>query len=237
MSAHVSKGSTKPERLAGGCCQPSSRMSSRIQIWNACVGTVFTCSHHLAPARLALDRARRATCGRRRRRRRARRSRSPSVTRSVLLPAIGAPPRSPRSRAPRAPAAPVHELLVVGRATASSARRARRRAAGIRRRPSRAPARRTPASHVRRLVRPAGAPSSTFVRRWKNSKRTPRCLQHLVERGEDDVAHAGAHAPEERAAVGEEHPHRAAQRHAGGETRPAHVAVLVGEHEIVDARA
>ena len=56
-------------------------------------------------------------------------------------------------------------------------------------------------------------------------------LQHLVQRREHDVAHAGAHAPEERAAVREEHAHGAAQRHAGREARAFHVAVFVREDE------
>ncbi len=59
--------------------------------------------------------------------------------------------------------------------------------------------------------------------------------EHLVQRREDDIPHPCAHPPEERPAIGEEHPHGPAERHAGGETRPADVAVLVGEREVVDA--
>ena len=38
-----------------------------------------------------------------------------------------------------------------------------------------------------------------------NSNSTPRPPQRLVQRGEDDVAHAGGHLPEDRAPVLEEH--------------------------------
>ena len=53
--------------------------------------------------------------------------------------------------------------------------------------------------------------------------------EHLVERREDDVAHAGRHLPEEGPAIGEERAHRATERRAGGEARGALVAVLVGK--------
>ena len=60
-------------------------------------------------------------------------------------------------------------------------------------------------------------------------------LEHLVERREHDVAHAGLHPPEERAAVGEERAHAPRSACAGGEARPRDVAVLVGEGEVVEA--
>ena len=50
--------------------------------------------------------------------------------------------------------------------------------------------------------RPRGAAPST---RWKNSNAHAAAAQRLVERGEDDVAHARRHLPEDRAAVLEEH--------------------------------
>ena len=62
MSAHVSNGSTKPETFAGGCRQPSSRMFFRSQIWNACVGTVFTW-RTMSRQRGSRSISSRATCG------------------------------------------------------------------------------------------------------------------------------------------------------------------------------
>ncbi len=63
----------------------------------------------------------------------------------------------------------------------------------------------------------------------------PAPLEHLVERREDHVAHPGAHLPEQRPAVGEEHAHGAAQRLPRRHPGPGAVAVLVGEDQVVDA--
>ncbi len=62
----------------------------------------------------------------------------------------------------------------------------------------------------------------------------PALLEDLVQRREDDVPHARVHAPEERAAVREEHAHRAAHRDAGGQPGLRRVPVLEGEDEVVD---
>ena len=58
--------------------------------------------------------------------------------------------------------------------------------------------------------------------------------EDLVEGCEHDVAHAGLHAPEEGAAVGEEGARHAAERLTRGDARPRRVAVLVGEAEVVE---
>ena len=60
-------------------------------------------------------------------------------------------------------------------------------------------------------------------------------LEHLVAGREHDVAHAGLHLPEHRAAVGEEHPQRAAQCLAGGQPWTCRVAVLVRQCQVVQA--
>ena len=59
-------------------------------------------------------------------------------------------------------------------------------------------------------------------------------LEGLVERREHDVAHAGAHLPEERAAVREEHPQRPANPLPRRDGRAARVAALVGQGEVVE---
>ena len=69
----------------------------------------------------------------------------------------------------------------------------------------------------------------------KELEANPTVLEHLIERRKYDVAHPRAHAPEERSAVREEHPHRAAKRHASREPRSRHIAVLERERQIVDA--
>src|SRR5205814_1679140 len=138
MSAQVSKGSTNPERLTAGWLQPSSSMSALIQIWNACVATVFTRST------MACQRGSRAT---------------------ISLQTWGMAPR-PTPRTTTSKSSPARAVLVEGR--------------------------------------------------------------------EHDVAHARLHAPEERAAVGEERARHAAERLTRGDARPRRVAVLVGEAEVVE---
>ncbi len=61
----------------------------------------------------------------------------------------------------------------------------------------------------------------------------PSGAQRVVERREDDVAHARGHLPEDRAAVVEEHLPRQQQTGPGCEPRALGVAVLVAEHEVV----
>ena len=58
--------------------------------------------------------------------------------------------------------------------------------------------------------------------------------EHLPERREYHVAHSRLHLPEEGPPVGEERPEVPAQRGAGGDPRAAHVAVLVGEREVIE---
>ncbi len=58
--------------------------------------------------------------------------------------------------------------------------------------------------------------------------------QDLVEGREDDVPHACPHLPEQRPPVGVEHSHRTPQPDPRGHRRPAGVAVLVGEPEVVE---
>ena len=60
-------------------------------------------------------------------------------------------------------------------------------------------------------------------------------LQHLVERREDGVAHAGLHLPHDGAVVVEGHAHHAAQHRARLDVRLGEVAAFVGEHEVVEA--
>ena len=60
-------------------------------------------------------------------------------------------------------------------------------------------------------------------------------FQHLVQRGKDDIAHAGTHAPEQSPTIRKEHAHRAAQRHAGRQPRTLHVAIFERKREIVDS--
>src|SRR5262249_43955526 len=83
-----------------------------------------------------------------------------------------------------------------------------------------------------------GAPSSqrmpTFSSRLEDGEPHAAPPQDLVERREHDVAHAGLHAPEERAAVGEERAQHAAQRLPGGDARTARIGVRVREAEVVE---
>ena len=60
-------------------------------------------------------------------------------------------------------------------------------------------------------------------------------LQHLVEGGEDGVAHPGLHLPEDGAAVGEEHPAEAVERHPRGDAAALGVAADHAEDEVVAA--
>ena len=57
--------------------------------------------------------------------------------------------------------------------------------------------------------------------------------EHLVERREDRVSHAGLHLEEEGALVGEHEPQGSGERHAGRQVLPGDVAVPRGEGEIV----
>ena len=60
-------------------------------------------------------------------------------------------------------------------------------------------------------------------------------FEHFVERRKHHVAHTAVHAPEQAAAVGEQHAEGSAQRCSGGEARALEVAVFVRERQRVDS--
>ena len=62
-------------------------------------------------------------------------------------------------------------------------------------------------------------------RRVEELERHAAPAQHLVERREDRVSHAGLHLEEERALVGEHEPQSSGERHAGRQVLPGDVAV------------
>ena len=70
--------------------------------------------------------------------------------------------------------------------------------------------------------------------RWKNSNADPPLVQRLVQRGEDDVTHAGGHLPEDRALVVEQG--LAPEEHGGSgtERRWRGIAPDKTEHHVVD---
>ena len=63
----------------------------------------------------------------------------------------------------------------------------------------------------------------------------PAVAQDLVEGGEDHLAHARLHLPEQRSRVPEEHLGRQLQSEPGTEAWTGRIAVLVAEDEVVHA--
>ncbi len=114
MSAQVSNGSTKPDRLTGPCVQPSSRMVGFNHTCSACVATVFTCST------MSRQRASRAQDAAADVRDRAQADRQDDVGRSRASPRAAGSRRAARRRADsnaqpsRAQARAVDQLVPVG---------------------------------------------------------------------------------------------------------------------------
>jgi hypothetical protein len=67
----------------------------------------------------------------------------------------------------------------------------------------------------------------------KKLELNPGIQQMLIERGNDDLAHAGLDVPHHRPLVGADQTHDDAQRGAGGVGRVGGVAILVLEHGVV----
>ena len=236
MSAQVSKGSTKPDSVDGRCGQPRRRHVGVEPDLEGLRRDGLHVPDHAAPA-LVLRQISRQTCGTApdadaehdevevapdAQRASSRRGGGPNATRNPI-------PRAARR-------APSTSCPSDGAARPAAACRGRRPAGRTRRRLH---ARldvelQRRLGHVARASRASASP--TLVQPVEEAEPHAAAPEHLVERREDDVAHAGLHLPEEGAAVGEEHPQRAAQRLRRRQTRGVRgIAVLVGEAQVVQA--
>ena len=212
MSAQVSNGSTNPDRLLSSAVLPAERLHVLVHPdLEGLRRDGRDVLDHLAPARIARDelaadvRDRAESDAEHDEVEVLRRRAASSVRDPTLVPV------RLEVDACRCQTLAVDELAPVGLGTASTAGRARRRAAGTRRRPTTS-ACTSNSSASTCGCSPGPAPSRfgepDVLEPVEELEAHAAALQHLVERREDDVAHAGAHLPEERAAVGEERAQR-----------------------------
>ena len=219
MSAQVSKGSTKPGEIDRRA--PSSRATPCPR--SARPGTPgWRRSARGRPSPASAGRARRARArraARRRARRRARRGRSRRRRAASSARTARRSQNDSKASAGGAQARAVDELLPVGLGRPAG------QAADVDQRlvlvaaADRPPGRRTPAPSTCGGSPPPAGDRRSVLEAMEEGEAHAAPTEHLVERREDDVAHAGVHAPEERAAIGEEGAHHAAQRLTGGDAR------------------